>query len=552
MQSSFLRKFVLAHLAAAVLSATATVAQVEKTPKPTAPLNSNADPKADQSDKQKPGLNVTISKETTFITEPLREDGYPDYVRYIEERLRKGATSENNATVLLLRVFGPREISEQHRSEFFKRLGIEPLPAEGDYLVDWATYSQRFSSKDWLPVPAGLQQTGREYFESLDIVAGERPWTAKDFPALADWLRAHDKHIDQLVAASKRPRMYSPLITSDEAQTLVAMLLPVAQNNRQAARALVTRAMYRAGNGDFEAAVEDLVACQRLARLSAQGFSLIESLIGLAMNQMALHAEATLVAEDKWTASQRAMLRKQLEQLPPMRSMADAIDQGERLVYVDIVSRMARGLTRAIEELGQGKFSAIEHAMSDATVGRAMDWDIVLKTGNEWYDRVVAIAGIADRKEQLKRFRKFDQDLKALAQAPSSPKLVFGAILAPRATVSQQFANRLLLVLLPAMGAAIDAERRNETIQGLVTLGLALADYRDEHKRFPDTLDQLAPKYLDKVPLDSMWGEPFVYKKVDEGYVLYGRGRNGQDDGGSISDSGDGPEDLVIAVRRKR
>ena len=47
-----------------------------------------------------PGLLVTISKETTYITEPLRADGYPDYVAALNQRFSQGVTPENNAAVL--------------------------------------------------------------------------------------------------------------------------------------------------------------------------------------------------------------------------------------------------------------------------------------------------------------------------------------------------------------------------------------------------------------------------------------------------------------------
>ncbi len=36
------------------------------------------------------GVLVTISKETTYITEPLRPDGYPDYIAALNQRASKG------------------------------------------------------------------------------------------------------------------------------------------------------------------------------------------------------------------------------------------------------------------------------------------------------------------------------------------------------------------------------------------------------------------------------------------------------------------------------
>ncbi len=53
-------------------------------------------------------------------------------------------------------------------------------------------------------------------------------------------------------------------------------------------------------------------------------------------------------------------------------------------------------------------------------------------------------------------------------------------------------------------------------------------------------------KFLARIPLDPLWGEPFTYKKTDKGYLLYGLG---QDDRGRTDDDAD---DLTIAVPGKR
>ena len=83
----------------------------------------------------KPKISFTISKETTCIVEPLDKDGYPDYIAAINQRCRKGVTPENNAAVFFWRAMGPGEIFPERRAEYFKQLGIDPLPEKGDYFV---------------------------------------------------------------------------------------------------------------------------------------------------------------------------------------------------------------------------------------------------------------------------------------------------------------------------------------------------------------------------------------------------------------------------------
>src|SRR5271163_71889 len=68
--------------------------------------------KAEAKQAKKPYVAVTISKETTFITAPLRKDGYVNYVAALNQRFGAGVTPENNAAVPFLKAMGPGEIGE--------------------------------------------------------------------------------------------------------------------------------------------------------------------------------------------------------------------------------------------------------------------------------------------------------------------------------------------------------------------------------------------------------------------------------------------------------
>lgn len=78
----------------------------------------------------KRGLPITISKATTYITEPLRADGYPDYMAALNRKASEGVTPENNAAVPLVQAFGPAWIDSKDREQFFKLLGI-PAARQG-------------------------------------------------------------------------------------------------------------------------------------------------------------------------------------------------------------------------------------------------------------------------------------------------------------------------------------------------------------------------------------------------------------------------------------
>ena len=84
--------------------------------------------------------------------------------------------------------------------------------------------------------------------------------------------------------------------------------------------------------------------------------------------------------------------------------------------------------------------------------------------------------------------------------------------------------------------------------------GIAALRYRNDKGRWPETLEALAPKYLDKVPIDPLSGGSLMYKVLDDGIVIYSVGENGVDDGGQGYISGTGArtdaDDVGFCVRK--
>jgi len=61
---------------------------------------------------------------------------------------------------------------------------------------------------------------------------------------------------------------------------------------------------------------------------------------------------------------------------------------------------------------------------------------------------------------------------------------------------------------------------------------LAVERYRLATGNLPDRLDQLVPKFLDKVPADPFDLRPLRYKRLSKGYIVYSVGEDQIDDGG--------------------
>ena len=81
----------------------------------------------------------------------------------------------------------------------------------------------------------------------------------------------------------------------------------------------------------------------------------------------------------------------------------------------------------------------------------------------------------------------------------------------------------------------------------LALTAVALEQFRAAHdNRYPTTLSELAPDYLNTTLMDPFDGQPLRYRKQGAGYVLYSIGPDLKDDGGKRMDGKNG--DIVFTV----
>ena len=67
-------------------------------------------------------------------------------------------------------------------------------------------------------------------------------------------------------------------------------------------------------------------------------------------------------------------------------------------------------------------------------------------------------------------------------------------------------------------------------------IACALERYHLAHGAYPETLDALAPQYMQTIPCDIINGKPLHYRRTDDGkFLLYSVGWNEIDDGGQPS-----------------
>jgi hypothetical protein len=450
---------------------------------------------------------------------------------------------------------GPAQIHKDIRAQYFQLLGIAPLPEDGEYFLALDAYDRRIN-------PDQDANADRKALWEAQGAAMSRAWTHDEFPDIAGWLEANEKPLELIVEASKRPRRYDPLLATGEQPMLIAVLLPMIQQHREAARALTARAMLKLGDGRPDEAWDDLLACHRLARLSGHGATLVEMLVAIAIDGVAAVGDRALLAQGDLSAAQARRMYDDLQKLGPLPKSADAIDLGERFMFHDCVQTMAAkglGELNSITGVIEGKPKSTLSQIFSSLATAAVDWDVILRMGNTWYDRMVAAHRLPNRDERRAAMDEIDMDLHKLAKGAKDPAALAWAILAGGQVISERMGQVFIALLLPAVNAAASAEERGAMNLEIVKLGCLLAAYRAEQGKYPAALADLAPKYATKIPLDLFSGKPLVYKLQGGGYVLYSVGANGKDDGGlSYEDREHAPDgagnydDLVVQVPLKK
>ncbi|MGH7989832.1 MAG: hypothetical protein ACREDS_06580, partial [Limisphaerales bacterium] len=95
--------------------------------------------------------------------------------------------------------------------------------------------------------------------------------------------------------------------------------------------------------------------------------------------------------------------------------------------------------------------------------------------------------------------------------------------------------NILEALFIPNWSKAAERFAYAQNSTDLARIAIALERYCLAHGEFPESLDALAPQFMEKIPHDVIGGQPLHYRRTSDGqFVLYSVGWNETDDGGVV------------------
>lgn len=433
---------------------------------------------------------LQVSAETTYITEPLKPDGKQvDYFLAIEQETYPPnlATEDNGYRLIVERLGFGGEAEPWQFEQICQKLGLDLARLHPDAIFqepyDWLaayTKSQQASPSAGHPDPA-MEEIGDSEVEDdelsgtveeeqeaetdsvEDLEARLRlPWTLDDLPMMEPWLQQNGPALDLIDQAVRRPVYHIPLTRRDDRELLVMMLVPELQRTRGFARGLSARANYRIGTGDIDGAIDDIIACKRLGRHVGHGATLVDLLVGIAIEGIADAVGVAGALEHPPSSEQLRRLLDAYDQLPSRAQFAQKL-RFERYSGLQTIQALAHGV-EAGDVLG---FRGLSGGIPAGILRVGVEWNVTARRFNEHFDALVEHGS-----------------------EPPPPEFRV-AMLVSRGARGVLVADLLAGLYLPAMSACDEATYRGRCGENVRRITLAMLLYERDHGTLPPawTLD---------------------------------------------------------------
>jgi type II secretory pathway pseudopilin PulG len=281
------------------------------------------------------------------------------------------------------------------------------------------------------------------------------------------------------------------------------LLLPYCQELRRAARLCGRVAVLHAAAGSSAEATSYLLAGFGLASSFGRKGLLIEGLVRIAADTIALDALERSLALCEFTPQDLQTLKNRLDRerkelsldwaMVSERSAAHFTFEHMVINRQSLASLWGGGLPRGYVLLPgwREKDEMFYDSMMDET------------------ERIRALP----QRQALREMKQFGDAIGSRLEHTFPPPIVSA-------------------MLTPAISRSLQLEVQAKVQLAMAAAALAVEQYRLKNGRWPDSLEQLVPEFLDVVPEDYFGTGKVHYERTDTGVLLYSVGPDGQDNGG--------------------
>jgi tetratricopeptide (TPR) repeat protein len=327
-------------------------------------------------------------------------------------------------------------------------------------------------------------------------------------------LSRYDSTIEELRQAAALPASRFPLNYGREEP--YAILLPHLARMKSCSMVLRLRAIAGLEAGQSELALADI----HLALILTEKFRtepfLISHLVRIAMLHITTQAIWEGLVHHRWTEPQLAELERGLAAFDFVTDYRISM-QGENACLVASVDFLRHH---------RDKLGNLDFLNFGEDGGRLPEVSLHLVPSGWFYQNELIgskfilgeLLPIGDPAQQIiapELMKKADESLSTMRVSPF---------------------NVVCKMFIPGLVKSARRFASAQTTVNLARTACALERYRLADNRYPETLEALAPRFIDKVPHDLIGGQTLHYRLTTDGqFVLYSVGWNEKDDGGTIA-----------------
>jgi hypothetical protein len=243
-----------------------------------------------------------------------------------------------------------------------------------------------------------------------------------------------------------------------------------------------------------EEALEQIKLLENFNRIMiAPPLTLVAAMINVAIHGLILNTIEEGFAEHVWTESQCGEIQNLFKSVNLIQIVVDGFRM-ERPAVASLVEKSAFG------DLGKS-FNWIPRGWVDLNL---VNYLKISEASIDWPDapnRLIAPA------------------LAAAAQAKVMAQI---STKSPFMTLAQ--------IAIPNVGKASQTAAKNQDLLHQALIASALERFHFQNGKYPESLAEITPNFIDKIPHDVVTGGPMRYQKRGHGYVLYSVGWDLKDD----------------------
>jgi hypothetical protein len=348
--------------------------------------------------------------------------------------------------------------------------------------------------------------------EWQDYFAGNTNYPLRDRTqsAAADVLQALSKYddvINELRIASARPHSHYPIHYHEG----FSALLPHLSVLRGVSEIVRLRAIAELDHGRTNEALADVKLSFYLAESLKSEPLLISQLVRMALIEAALNT--VWESLDRWSDAQLLELQQTLSRVDLLEDYPKSL-RGERAFSNDAFARLRRG------ENFPGE---LEVAARYGPSGLLYQNQLTINRLHQKY--VLNAINIENRKVDPREALALDElpELKGF-----HPYRMFARL------------------LFPALSKAVLRFASAQTDLDLSVVACALERYRRAHGQYPASLEELRPKFIEKIPNDIVSGGPLHYsREAADAFTLYAVGFDEKDNNGKAPPAKERRVDMV-------